>query len=93
VHDCFLHERSYMFRLNASHRQAVEPYKKVIYNVHINRGAKMQIYKTLIRPVVIYGCEFWTMKKGRKYSMQILEENYRRNLRPSEKREGMENKK
>jgi hypothetical protein len=27
------------------------------------RGAKMQIYKTFIRPVVTYGCESWTMKK------------------------------
>jgi CRISPR/Cas system CMR-associated protein Cmr3 (group 5 of RAMP superfamily) len=29
----------------------------------INRDAKVQIYKTLIRPVVTYGCESWTMKK------------------------------
>jgi hypothetical protein len=32
-------------------------------NRYINRSAKMQIYKTLIRPVVTYGCESWTMKK------------------------------
>jgi hypothetical protein len=34
----------------------------------VNRGAKMQIYKTLIRLVVTYGCESWTMKK---YSTKI----------------------
>jgi hypothetical protein len=32
-------------------------------NRYINRGTKTQIYKTLIRPVVTYGCESWTMKK------------------------------
>jgi hypothetical protein len=35
----------------------------MLKNRYINRGAKMQIYKTLIRPVVTYGCESWTMKK------------------------------
>jgi hypothetical protein len=35
----------------------------MLKNRYINRGAKMQIYKTLIRPVVACGCESWTMKK------------------------------
>jgi DNA modification methylase len=35
----------------------------MLKNRYINRGAKMQIYKTLIRPVATYGCESWTMKK------------------------------
>jgi sorting nexin-29 len=37
--------------------------QKMLKNRYINRGAKMQIYKTLIRPVVTYGYEVWTMKK------------------------------
>jgi hypothetical protein len=37
--------------------------EKMLKNRYINRCAKMQIYKTLIRPVVTYGCEYWTMKK------------------------------
>ena len=36
---------------------------KMLKNRYINRGAKMQIYKILVRPVVTYGCESWTMKK------------------------------
>jgi hypothetical protein len=44
----------------------------MLKNRYINRGAKMQIYTTLITPVVSYGCESWTMKKrGQKYSMKI----------------------
>ena len=35
----------------------------LLKNRYINRGAKMQIYKILIRPVVTYGCESWTRKK------------------------------
>jgi hypothetical protein len=37
--------------------------KIMLKNSYINRGAKMQIYKTIIRPVVTYGCESWTLKK------------------------------
>jgi hypothetical protein len=44
----------------------------MLKNRYINGGAKMQIYKTQIRPVVTYGCESWTMKKrGRKYCTKI----------------------
>jgi hypothetical protein len=35
----------------------------MLKNRYINRSAKMQIYKTLIRPVLAYGCESWTTKK------------------------------
>jgi hypothetical protein len=35
----------------------------MLKNRYINRGAKVQIYKTLIRLVVTYGCESSTMKK------------------------------
>jgi hypothetical protein len=37
--------------------------QKMLKKRYINRGAKMQIHKTLIRPVVMYGCEVWTMRK------------------------------
>jgi hypothetical protein len=33
----------------------------------------MQIYKTLIRPVVAYGCEYWTMKKEDKNILRRFE--------------------
>jgi hypothetical protein len=50
-------------------------------NRYINRGAKMQIYKTLIRPVVTYGCESWTMKKEdenilRRFERKIIRRIY-----------------
>jgi hypothetical protein len=53
----------------------------MMLNRYINRGAKMQIYKTLIRPVVTYGCESWTMKKEdenilRRFERKIIKRIY-----------------
>jgi hypothetical protein len=48
----------------------------MLKNRYINRGAKMQIYKTRIRPIVTHGCQSWTMKKR----MKIFYEDLRRKL-------------
>ena len=39
----------------------------------IKRSVKMQIYKTLIRPVVTYGSEPWTLTKSDKNLLRIFE--------------------
>ena len=39
----------------------------------IKRSAKMQIYKTLIRPVVTYGSETWTLTKSDENLLRIFE--------------------
>jgi hypothetical protein len=53
----------------------------MLKNRYINRGAKMQIYETLIRPVVTCGCESWTMKKDdenilRRFERKIIRRIY-----------------
>jgi hypothetical protein len=53
----------------------------MLKNRYINRGAKMQIYKTLSRPVVTYGCEVWTKKKEgenilRRFGKKIIRRIY-----------------
>jgi phage host-nuclease inhibitor protein Gam len=39
----------------------------------MKRSAKMQIYKTLIRPVVMYGSEIWTLTKSDENLLRIFE--------------------
>jgi hypothetical protein len=35
--------------------------KKLLNNKDLNGASKLQIYKFILRPAVIYGCETWTM--------------------------------
>jgi hypothetical protein len=36
-------------------------YGKLMKSRALNRSSKLKIYKSLIRPVVTYGCEAWTL--------------------------------
>jgi len=46
----------------------------------IKRSAKMQIYKTLIRPVVTYGSETWTLTKSYENLLKIFERKILRKI-------------
>ena len=61
--------------------QAYYANQMMLKNRYINSGAKMHIYKTLIRPVVTCGCESWTMKKEdenilRRFERKIIRRIY-----------------
>jgi len=44
------------------------------------RSAKMQIYKTLIRPVVTYGSETWTISKSDENLLRIVKRKILRKI-------------
>jgi hypothetical protein len=46
----------------------------------IKRSVIMQIYKTLIRPVVTYGSENWTLTKSDENLLRIFERNIQRGI-------------
>jgi hypothetical protein len=39
----------------------------------VNRSLKLKIYTTLIRPVVTYGCEAWTLTSRNEQQLRIFE--------------------
>jgi len=46
----------------------------------IKRSAKMEIYKMLIRPVVTYGSETWTLTKSDESLLRIFERKILRKI-------------
>ena len=46
----------------------------------IKRSAKMQLYKTLIRPAVTYGSETWTLTKSVENLLRISERKILRKI-------------
>jgi sorting nexin-29 len=46
----------------------------------LNRNSKLKIYKSLIRPVVTYGCEAWTLTNRDKQHLRIFERKMLRKI-------------
>jgi len=46
----------------------------------LNRSSKLKIYKSLIRPVVTYGCEAWTLTNRDERHLRIFERRILRKI-------------
>lgn len=55
-------------------------YLKLIRSSILNRRSKITIYKTLIRPVVTYGCETWTLTNNDENQLRIFERKILRRI-------------
>ena len=47
--------------------------KKLLSNKLLNYNSKIQIYKTIIRPTAIYGCETWVLTASDEKQLYIFE--------------------
>jgi hypothetical protein len=49
----------------------------------LSRNVKVKIYKTIILPVVLYGCETWSLKLREEHRLRVFENRVlRRTFRP-----------
>jgi hypothetical protein len=44
--------------------------KSFVFPSHIKKNLKIKIYKTVILPVVLYGCETWSLTLGEEYRVR-----------------------
>jgi hypothetical protein len=63
----------------------------ILKSKSISRKVKERIYRTIIRPVVIYGSEAWKLNKE-KQSLEIFERKVLRNIYGGKKRTNMAKK-
>ena len=53
---------------------------KFLRNKNLKRQTKKQVYKTVIRPTVLYACETWDLTKEWKQRLEIWERKILRKL-------------
>ena len=54
--------------------------KKLLLNKLLNYNSKIQIYKTIIRPAVTYGCETWVLTASGENQLYIFERKILRKI-------------
>jgi hypothetical protein len=54
--------------------------KKLVKNKDLNTASKLQIYKTIIRPIVTYGHETWAMPVTEQNSLRVFERRVLRKI-------------
>ena len=55
-------------------------HKKLLKNKDLNAASKLQIYKSIIRHIVTYGCETWAMTVTDQNSLLVFERRVLRNI-------------
>lgn len=46
---------------------------KLLKTRMMSKNLKVQLYRTLIRPMAMYGCEVWTLLKAKQYELLVFE--------------------
>lgn len=55
-------------------------YRELMKSTTLNKGSKLKIYNTIIRPVVTYGCESWTLTNNDEIHLRIFERKILRKI-------------
>jgi hypothetical protein len=54
--------------------------KSFVFLSHIKKNLKIKIYKTVILPVVLYGCETWSLILGEEHRLRVFENRVLRRI-------------
>jgi hypothetical protein len=57
----------------AAGNQSYYALAKIMKSREISKSTKLKIYRTIIRPIVIYGCEGWTMSEHMEEALRVWE--------------------
>ena len=54
--------------------------RQLVNSSHISRNSKLQIYRTLVRPVVTYGSESWALTMEEERALEVFEKKILRKI-------------
>jgi len=54
--------------------------RQLVNSSLISRNSKLQIYRTLVRPVVTYGSESWTLTMEEERTLAVFERKFSRKI-------------
>jgi hypothetical protein len=53
--------------------QSYQAVSKIMKSRYVSKHAKLKMYTTVIKPIIIYGCERWAMTEQMKSSLKTWE--------------------
>jgi hypothetical protein len=62
--------------------------QNILSSRHVSKKLKIKIYKTVILPVVLYGCETWSLTLGEEHRLRVFENRVLRIFRPEREEDG-----
>jgi hypothetical protein len=60
--------------------KAMGSLNRMITSREISREAKIRIYRTVVRPAVVYGCETWVLTKNSEIKLEAWERKMLRKI-------------
>ena len=63
--------------------------RQLVNSSHISRNSKLQIYRTLVRPVVTYGSESWALTMEEERALEVFEKKILRKIYGPVKKKGL----
>jgi hypothetical protein len=61
-------------------------HSKILSSRPISKNIKIKIYKTVIFPVLLYGCKTWSLTLGEEYRLRVFENRVLRRIFGAKKR-------
>jgi hypothetical protein len=62
--------------------------KYFLFLSHIKKNLKIKIYKTVILPVVLYGCKIWSLTLGEEHRLRVFENSVLKIFGPKREEDG-----
>jgi hypothetical protein len=65
--------------------------QNLLYSILLSKNLNIKIYRTIILPVVLYGCETWTLTRREDRSLRVFENRVLRRVFGPKRDEGTGN--